>query len=128
MDKLIAEAKKVRENAYTPYSNFRVGAAVLTEDNRIFTGCNIENSSYGLSICAERVAIFNAISAGYKKFIKLTVVTNTEPPASPCGACRQIIFEFGDNIEVIMVNLKGEIKIMKINELLKDGFKLNSVP
>ncbi|HLA48651.1 MAG: cytidine deaminase [Nitrospinae bacterium RIFCSPLOWO2_02_39_17] len=127
MDKLIAEAKKVRENAYTPYSNFRVGAAVLTEDNRIFTGCNIENSSYGLSICAERVAIFNAISAGYKKFIKLTVVTNTEPPASPCGACRQIIFEFGDNIEVIMVNLKGEIKIMKINELLKDGFKLNSV-
>jgi len=104
MDKLIAEAKKVRENAYTPYSNFRVGAAVLTEDNRIFTGCNIENSSYGLSICAERVAIFNAISAGYKKFIKLTVVTNTEPPASPCGACRQIIFEFGDNIEVITTN------------------------
>lgn len=127
MDKLIDEAKKVRENTYTPYSNFRVGAAVLTEDNRIFTGCNIENSSYGLSICAERVAIFNAISSGCKKVTKLAVVTDTEPPASPCGACRQVIFEFGDDVEIIMANLKGEIKIMKIDELLKDGFKLNSV-
>ncbi|MEK6546175.1 MAG: cytidine deaminase [Nitrospinota bacterium] len=127
MDRLIAEAKIARENAYTPYSNFRVGAAVLTEDNRIFTGCNIENSSYGLSICAERVAIFNAISSGCKKVTKLAVVTDTEPPASPCGACRQVIFEFGDDVEVIMANLKGEIKIMKIDELLKDGFKLNSV-
>ncbi|MBI3813740.1 MAG: cytidine deaminase [Nitrospinae bacterium] len=124
MDNLIAEAKKARENAYAPYSKFKVGAAVLTGDGKIFTGCNVENSSYGLSICAERTAIFNAVSAGYKKFTKIAVVTDTEPPASPCGACRQVIFEFGDDIEVIMANLKGDVKIKKIDELLKDGFKL----
>ena len=124
MDKLIAEAKMAREKAYAPYSNFKVGAAVLTIDGKIFIGCNVENSSYGLSICAERAAIFNAVSSGYKKFTKIAVVTDSEPPSSPCGACRQVIFEFGDDIEVIMANLKGDIKIMKINELLKDGFRL----
>ena len=122
MDKLIAEAKMAREKAYAPYSNFKVGAAVLTIDGKIFIGSNVENSSYGLSICAERAAIFNAVSSGYKKFTKIAVVTDSEPPASPCGACRQVIFEFGDDIEVIMANLKGDIKIMKIDELLKDGF------
>lgn len=125
MDKLIAEAKKAREKAYAPYSNFKVGAAVLTSNGKIFSGCNIENSSYGLSICAERVAIFNAVSSGYKEFTKIAVVTDSKPSASPCGACRQVIFEFGDDIEVIMSNLKGDIKIMKIDELLKDGFKLS---
>ncbi|MBI3600155.1 MAG: cytidine deaminase [Nitrospinae bacterium] len=124
MDNLIAEAKKARENAYAPYSKFKVGAAVLTGDGKIFTGCNVENSSYGLSICAERTAIFNAVSAGYKEFTKIVVVTDIDPPASPCGACRQVIFEFGDDIEVIMANLKGDVKIKKIDELLKDGFKL----
>ena len=124
MDKLIAEAKMAREKAYAPYSNFKVGAAVLTSNGKIFSGCNIENSSYGLSICAERAAIFNAVSSGYKKFTKIAVVTDSEPPSSPCGACRQVIFEFGDDIEVIMANLKGDIKIMKIDELLKDGFRL----
>ena len=124
MDKLIAEAKMAREKAYAPYSNFKVGAAVLTSNGKIFSGCNIENSSYGLSICAERVAIFNAVSSGYREFTKIAVVTDSEPSASPCGACRQVIFEFGDDIEVIMSNLKGDIKIMKIDELLKDGFKL----
>ncbi|MBI3585124.1 MAG: cytidine deaminase [Nitrospinae bacterium] len=125
MDKLIAEAKMAREKAYAPYSNFKVGAAVLTTDGKIFTGCNVENSSYGLTICAERAAIFNAVSSGYKKFTKIAVVTDSEPSASPCGACRQVMFEFGDDIEVIMANLKGDIKIMKINELLKDGFRLS---
>jgi len=124
MDKLIAEAKMAREKAYAPYSNFKVGAAVLTSNGKIFSGCNIENSSYGLSICAERVAIFNAVSSGYREFTKIAVVTDSEPSASPCGACRQVIFEFGDDIEVIMSNLKGDIKIMKIDELLKDGFRL----
>jgi cytidine deaminase len=125
MDRLIAEAKRAREKAYAPYSNFKVGAAVLTSNGKIFSGCNIENSSYGLSICAERSAIFNAVSSGYRKFTKIAVVTDSEPPASPCGACRQVIFEFGDDIEVIMANLKGDIKIMKISELLKDGFNMN---
>ena len=124
MDKLIAEAKTAREKAYAPYSNFKVGAAVLTSNGKIFSGCNIENSSYGLSICAERAAIFNAVSSGYKKFTKIVVVTDSEPPSSPCGACRQVIFEFGDDIEVIMANLKGDMRIARIDELLKDGFKL----
>ena len=124
MDKLIAEAKMAREKAYAPYSNFKVGAAVLTSNGKIFSGCNIENSSYGLSICAERAAIFNAVSSGYKKFTKIAVVTDSEPPSSPCGACRQVIFEFGDDIEVIMANLKGDMRIARIDELLKDGFKL----
>jgi len=123
MDKLIAEAKRARERAYAPYSNFKVGAAVLTADGKVFSGCNVENSSYGLSICAERAAIFNAVSEGYKKFTKIAVVTDTKPPSSPCGACRQVIFEFGDDIEVIMANLKGEVKINRIDELLKDGFR-----
>jgi len=113
-----------REKAYAPYSNFKVGAAVLTSNGKIFSGCNIENSSYGLSICAERAAIFNAVSSGYKKFTKIVVVTDSEPPSSPCGACRQVIFEFGDDIEVIMANLKGDMRIARIDELLKDGFKL----
>lgn len=125
MDKLIKEAKKAREKAYAPYSNFKVGAAVLTHDGKIFSGCNIENSSYGLSICAERAAIFNAVSSGYREFTKIAVVTDSEPPSSPCGACRQVIFEFGDDMEVIMSNLKGDVKIIKIDELLKDGFKLS---
>jgi len=124
MDKLIAEAKTAREKAYAPYSNFKVGAAVLTIDGKIFIGSNVENSSYGLSICAERAAIFNAVSSGYKKFTKIAVVTDSEPPSSPCGACRQVIFEFGDDIEVIMANLKGDMRIARIDELLKDGFKL----
>jgi len=124
MDKLIAEAKMAREKAYAPYSNFKVGAAVLTSNGKIFSGCNIENSSYGLSICAERVAIFNAVSSGYREFTEIAVVTDSDTPSSPCGACRQVIFEFGDDIEVIMANLKGDIKIMKIDELLKDGFRL----
>ncbi len=127
MDKVIAEAKIAREKAYAPYSNFKVGAAVLTNNGKIFSGCNIENSSYGLSICAERAAIFNAVSSGYKEFTKIAVVTDSEPPASPCGACRQVIFEFGDDIEVIMANLKGEIKIEKISELLKDGFRISKI-
>jgi cytidine deaminase len=127
MDNLIAEAKKAMENAYAPYSNFKVGAAVLTGNGKIFRGCNVENSSYGLSICAERAAIFNAVSAGYQKFTKIAIVTDTEPPASPCGACRQVIFEFEDNIEVIMANLKGDVKMKRIDELLKDGFKLSKI-
>ncbi|MEK6589321.1 MAG: cytidine deaminase [Nitrospinota bacterium] len=124
MNNLIKEAIRVRENAYAHYSHFRVGAAVLTHDGNIFTGCNIENSSYSLSICAERVALFNAVSSGHKRFMKIAVVTDIEPPASPCGACRQVILEFGDDIEIIMANLKGDVRIKRIDELLQDGFKL----
>ncbi len=120
-EKLIEMAKRARENAYAPYSNFKVGAALLTEDGEIFTGANVENASYGLSICAERVAVFKAVSEGKRKFKAIAVVADTEKPTPPCGACRQVLAEFGD-IEVIMANLKGDVKVMKLSELLPEAF------
>jgi len=120
--KLINEAEKARKRAYTPYSKFKVGAAVLSVDGKIFTGCNIENASFGLAVCAERVAIFKAISEGSTKFKGIAVIGNTDKPCSPCGACRQVISEFGEDILLIMANLKGDVKIKKIKELLPEAF------
>ncbi len=118
---LIQAAIEARRNAYAPYSRFKVGAAVLTKEGKIFTGCNVENASYGLSMCAERVAIFKAVSEGYKDFIAIAVVADTDDPVKPCGACRQVMAEFG-NFDVIMANLKGDVKIMKVSELLPEAF------
>ena len=120
--KLIKEAEKARKRAYTPYSKFQVGAAVLCADGKIFTGCNIENASFGLTVCAERVAIFKAISEGSTKFEAIAVIGDTDKPCSPCGACRQVILEFGEDIILVMANLKGDIKINKIKELLPEAF------
>jgi cytidine deaminase len=125
--KLIKEAKKARKKAYTPYSKFKVGAAVLSADGKIFTGCNIENASFGLAVCAERVAIFKAISEGSIKFKAIAVIGDTDKPCSPCGACRQVISEFGENIPLIMANLKGDVKIKKIKELLPEAFSKNDL-
>ena len=99
---LIEAALKVREHAYAPYSEFAVGAAVLTEDGNIFVGCNVENAAYGLAICAERNAIASAIAAGKRKFVAVAIAAS--PLASPCGACRQFIFEFRDVMQVISVD------------------------
>jgi len=126
-EKLIKEAEKARKRAYTPYSKFQVGAAVLCADGKIFTGCNIENASFGLSVCAERVAIFKAISEGSTKFESIAVIGDTDKPCSPCGACRQVISEFGEDIPLIMANLKGEVKIKKIKELLPEAFGKNDL-
>jgi len=120
--KLIEKAKKAREKAYTPYSEFQVGAAVLNTDGKIFTGCNIENASFGLAVCAERVAIFKAISEGSTNFEAIAVIGDTDKPCSPCGACRQVISEFGENITLIMANLKGNVKVKKIKQLLPEAF------
>ncbi len=120
--KLIKIAEKARKKAYTPYSKFKVGAAVLSVDGKIFTGCNIENASFGLAVCAERVAIFKAISEGSTKFEAIAVIGDTNKPCSPCGACRQVISEFGEDIPLIMANLKGDVKIKKIKELLPEAF------
>ncbi len=120
--KLIKKATQARKRAYVPYSNFQVGAAVLTKDGKIYTGCNIENSSYGLSNCAERTAIFKAISEGEKNFSAIAIIADTDRPCSPCGACRQVIVEFGKDIDVIMSNLKGETLIKKADELLWGSF------
>jgi cytidine deaminase len=119
---LIEKAKEARLKAYIPYSKFAVGSAVMTDDGIIFTGCNIENASFGLSICAERVAIFKAISAGYQKFKAIAIVCDTIEPCSPCGACRQVMIEFSPEMDVIMTNLHNEIKIKKANKLLPNPF------
>ena len=123
---LIGLAKKARENAYEPYSDFKVGAVLLAEDGQVFTGCNVENVSYGDAICAEKVAVIKAIAEGVSRFSKLVVLTDAENPASPCGSCRQILFEFSPNLLVIMANLNGFVKEMNISELLPYAFSLKN--
>ncbi|MGM0502906.1 MAG: cytidine deaminase [Bacillota bacterium] len=124
-EELIKKAALARENAYAPYSNFKVGAAILTTAGDIYTGCNIENSAYSVSNCAERTAIFKAVSEGQREIEAVAVVVDEESPATPCGSCRQVISEFGTNIEVIMANLNGDIIIKDIQDLLWGAFKLN---
>ena len=121
IQKLMDCAIKVRENAYSPYSHFAVGAALLCEDGTLYEGCNIENASYGLTNCAERTAILKAVSEGHIKFKALAVVADTEGPCAPCGACRQVMAEFKIPL-IIMGNLMGNIKIVTIEELLPFSF------
>ena len=121
IQKLMDCAIKARENAYSPYSHFAVGAALLCEDGTLYEGCNIENASYGLTNCAEQTAIFKAVSEGHIKFKALAVVADTEGPCAPCGACRQVMAEFKIPL-IIMGNLMGNIKIVTIEELLPFSF------
>jgi len=121
IQKLMDCSIKARENAYSPYSHFAVGAALLCEDGTLYEGCNIENASYGLTNCAERTAIFKAVSEGHIKFKALAVVADTEGPCAPCGACRQVMAEFKIPL-IIMGNLMGNIKIVTIEELLPFSF------
>lgn len=107
-DPLVDAARRARAHALAPHSGFAVGAAIETEDGRVFTGCNIENASYGLTLCAERVAVFKALSEGARGFRRVAVVADTEAPTPPCGACRQILWEFGGDLEVILANLHAE--------------------
>jgi cytidine deaminase len=117
-DALVAAARKARDNAVADFSHFKVGAALETDAGEIITGCNIENASYGLTICAERVAIFKALSEGKRAFTRIAVVADTPSPTPPCGACRQIIWEFCGDIDVIIANLT-EIKLtMRMKDLL----------
>ena len=118
---LLKIAKEAKSKSYCPYSKFKVGAAVLTSDGKIYTGCNIENASYGMSNCAERTAIFKAVSEGETKLEALAVIGDTNAPISPCGACRQVIAEFGIK-QVAMANLKGGVKIVTLEELLPFSF------
>ena len=112
-----------RDNAYTPYSKFNVGAALLTEEGEVFLGCNIENASYGLANCAERTAIFKAVSEGKRKFVALAVSGDTEGPISPCGACRQVIAEFcAPTMPVYLTNLKGDVTETTVGTLLPGAF------
>ena len=116
--KLVAAARRARRNAQAAYSKFKVGAALETNDGTIITGCNIENATYGLTICAERVAMFKALSEGHRKFRRVVVVADTDAPTPPCGACRQILWEFGGDLEVILANLKRETGRHRLADLL----------
>lgn len=121
--RLIMEAQQARQRAYAPYSGFHVGAAVLTSDYEIFTGCNVENVSYGLTVCAERIALFNAVNAGARVFLALAVVSDGEGYCRPCGACRQVIREFGEDTKIIMASKDGTYEIKSISQLLPDSFE-----
>ena len=124
-EELILKAKEARELSYSPYSHFAVGAALLTKDNEVFMGANVENSSYPLSMCAERNALYNAYMHGKKKddFVALALVADTEQPCSPCGACRQVLSElFPKHTPIILTNMKGDIKECTVEELLPFAF------
>lgn len=124
IENLTKVANEMLEKAYVPYSKFPVGAALVTKDGKIYTGCNIENASYPLTNCAERTAVFKAVSEGDKEFQTIVVTADTEGPVSPCGACRQVLVEFCDpEMPVILTNKKGDIKETTVSELLPGAFR-----
>ncbi len=118
---LITQALQAREKAYAPYSAFKVGAALLAGDGTVLTGCNVENASFGLSICAERNALFAAVAAGKRDFLSLAVAAEGEP-CLPCGACRQVLAEFNPDLEIIMANTAGDHQVASLRELLPGLF------
>lgn len=121
-DPLQAAALVARENAHAPYSKFRVGAALEDAGGRVHTGCNIENATYGLTLCAERVAVFKAISEGAREFRRIAIATDTDTLTPPCGACRQILWEFCGDIEIVLLNPRGKSEVLRLKELLPRAF------
>ena len=126
-ESLITAAKSARENAHAAYSNFRVGAGLRATSGRIFGGCNVENATYGLTVCAERVAIFKAISEGERGFDAIAVVTDTDALTPPCGACRQLIWEFCGDVPVILANLRGKVEVIRMKVLFPKPFDASSL-
>jgi cytidine deaminase len=127
IEKLRKAAVKASKNAYCRYSRFRVGAAVLTTSGRIFTGCNVENASYGLTVCAERNAIFQAVASGARTLRAIAIFTVTDKPSPPCGACRQVIYEFGPAAEIFTFGKRGKLLQFKLNELLPVPFARQTI-
>lgn len=121
-EQLIAAARDVRKNAYAPASGFLVGAALLTDDGRVFVGCNVENASYGLTICAERAAVCAAIAAGARRVVAAAIVTGLSDPARPCGACRQVLAEFGADMEIVLVGSGEQVVTTTLAKLLPEPF------
>jgi cytidine deaminase len=121
-DELVARAREAQKNAYAPYSGFPVGAALLASDGSVFTGVNVENASYGLSVCAERNAIARAVEAGARDFVALAVVTDSDEPTMPCGVCRQVLWEFSHDLQVIVEGRSGERVETTIRQLFPMPF------
>lgn len=121
-DSLIAAARQAREKAHARFSNFKVGASLRAKSGKIYGGCNVENATYGLTVCAERVAIFKAISEGERVFDAIAVVTDSETLTPPCGACRQLIWEFCGDVPVVMANLRGKIAVHPMSQLFPKPF------
>ena len=122
MEPLLQAALKARDHAHAPFSKFHVGAALEDSDGKIWTGCNVENASYGLTLCAERVAVFKAISEGVRKFRRIAIAADTQTLPPPCGACRQILWEFLGDAEVFLVNLQGKTTTYRMRTLLPEPF------
>jgi cytidine deaminase len=120
--KLTQAAIEVRNNAHAPFSKFKVGAAVEDENGTIYTGCNVENATYGLTVCAERIAIFKAISEGARKFTRVAVAADTDELTPPCGACRQILWEFCGDVEITLTNLHGKTETLRLGSLFPRAF------
>lgn len=127
MTKLIQAATQARLHAHAPYSRFQVGAALEADDGRVFAGCNVEISSYGLTVCAERVAAFHAIAQGARRFRRIVVATDVPKPAPPCGACRQVLWDLCGDIEVTLVNLGGDTQTFSLSSLFPRPFDDNSM-
>lgn len=115
---LIPIARRARDLAFAPFSRFKVGAVVVTKDGRLFTGCNVENASFSLTICAERVALFKAISEGTRQFSHVIIVTDAAKLTPPCGACRQVLWEFAPDAEVVLANVRGAMRVIPMSSLL----------
>lgn len=122
LEPLIAAALAAREHAWAPYSHFQVGAAVLCDDGSVFTGCNVENATYGLTVCAERTALLKAVSEGRRRFVAIAVASDMAEPATPCGMCRQAIAEFAQDLPVVLVNPQGVRRTMSLTTLLPGAF------
>jgi len=121
-DQLLLAALAARENAYAPFSKFRVGAAIEDAGGRIHTGCNVENATYGLTLCAERVALFKAISEGARQFRRVAVAADTDILTPPCGACRQVLWEFCGDVEIALANLRGKVETCRLKDLFPRPF------
>lgn len=123
---LIEKAKRARLKAYAPYSGFKVGAALLTKSGKVHTGANVENSTFGLTVCAERVAVFKAVSRGEKDLLRIVAVADKDPPITPCGACRQVLSEFAKDLKIVCANLDGKVERYSLKELLPEAFEKGS--
>jgi len=126
-EQLLEQAVKARDNALAPFSRFKVGAALITSGGKLYTGCNIENASYGLTVCAERVALWKALSEGERSFLRIAVASDSNPPATPCGACRQLLWEFCGDLEIIMGNASGVKESTRLVDLFPRPFDQRSL-